>query len=246
VNALIPLRDDNPYSRFPIMTIALIVANTVIFFATSFSVAGRASGAFVYRYGLVPCNLAGHCPVFPPQIQTLLAERSPWASMFTAMFMHANILHLGFNMLFLWIFGNNVEDRLGRIRFLIFYFVCGIGAALFYIVFNVNSAVPVIGASGAISGILGAYVLIWPRARVLSLVPLGFFFFPIRTPAFVVIGLWFVGQLLAAVGGYATHQQSSGGVAFLAHIGGFLVGLLLIVPFGGRRTPRGVLYHGVG
>lgn len=241
MNALIPLRDDNPYTRFPFVTVTLIVANTLVFFATSFSIAGRASGAFVYRYGLVPCNLAGHCPPLPGEINTLLAARSPVTSMFTAMFMHANILHLGFNMLFLWVFGNNVEDRLGRIRFLIFYFVCGVAAAIFYVVFNFGSPVPVIGASGAISGVLGAYIVVWPRARVFSLVPLGFFFFPIRTPAFVVIGLWFIGQLLAALGGFATQQ---GGVAVLAHIGGFIAGIALIVPFGGRRVARGVVYGG--
>jgi membrane associated rhomboid family serine protease len=239
MTALIPLRDDNPYTRFPLVTLGLIIANVFVFLTTTASVLGTASGPLVYRYGLVPCNLVGHCPVLPGPVAVILAQRSAFASIFTAMFMHANILHLGFNMLFLWIFGNNVEDRLGRIRFLLFYFVCGVIASLFFVLFNANSTLPVIGASGAISGVLGGYVILWPRARVLSLVPLGFFFFPLRTPAWVVIGLWFVGQLLSAIGGYQT--QGSGGVAVLAHIGGFIAGLLLIVPFGGRR--KAALLH---
>jgi len=242
--ALIPLRDDNPYTRFPFVTVALIVANVFVFLTTTASLLGTASGALVYRYGLVPCNLVGGCPALPPQIQTILAQRSALSSLFTAMFMHANILHLGFNMLFLWIFGNNVEDRLGRIRFLAFYLVCGVLASFVFVAFNADSALPVVGASGAISGILGAYIVLWPRARVMSLLPLGFFFFPIRTPAYVVIGLWFVGQLLAAIGGYATHQSS--GVAVLAHVGGFIAGLVLIVPFGGRRARGGVLHERFG
>jgi membrane associated rhomboid family serine protease len=239
MTALIPLRDDNPYTRFPVVTLGLILANVAVFLATTASLLGTASGPLVYRYGLVPCSLVGHCPALPPPVAGILAQRSAIVSLFTAMFMHANILHLGFNMLFLWIFGNNVEDRLGRIRFLIFYFVCGVIASLVFVAANLNSTLPVIGASGAISGVLGAYIVLWPRARVLSLFPLGFFFFPIRTPAWVVIGLWFVGQLLSAIGGY--QSQASSGVAVLAHIGGFIAGLLLIVPFGGRR--RSALLH---
>jgi membrane associated rhomboid family serine protease len=244
MTALIPLRDDNPYSKFPIITVGLIIVNVFVFLTTTASALGQASGAIVYRYGLVPCDLVRQCPVLPHDIQAIISRRLPVVSLFTAMFMHANLLHIGFNMLFLWIFGNNVEDRLGRIRFLIFYFVCGIAAALFFVLFNEHSVLPVIGASGAVSGVLGGYLVLFPRARVLSLVPLGFFFFPLRTPAYVVIGLWFVGQLLSVVGGYATQQ--TGGVAFLAHIGGFLAGLVLIVPFGGRRVPRGIVHEGFG
>lgn len=233
MNALIPIRDENPYTRFPFITVGLIIANVFVFFAANVSMLGTASGAVVYRYGLVPCDLIGECPALPGEIQIILAQRSAIVSLFTSMFMHANILHLGFNMLFLWVFGNNVEDRLGRIRFVLFYFACGVAAALIFAGANANSPLPVIGASGAISGLLGGYVVLWPRARVVSIVPLGFFFFPLRTPAFVVIGLWFVGQLLSILGGVATQQ--SGGVAFLAHVGGFIAGLALIVPFGGRR-----------
>jgi membrane associated rhomboid family serine protease len=156
-------------------------------------------------------------------------------SLFTSMFMHGDILHLGFNMLFLWVFGNNIEDRLGRIRFPVFYLVTGIAASFAHILFSASSTVPTVGASGAISGILGGYILLWPAATIISIVPLGFFFFSVRTPAWVSLGLWFVVQLLGTTAGLG-RAGDQGGVAYLAHIGGFIAGLLLIIPFGGRRT----------
>jgi membrane associated rhomboid family serine protease len=141
-------------------------------------------------------------------------------------------------MLYLWVFGNNVEDRLGRIRFPIFYLLTGLIAAFSHFLFARDSIVPIVGASGAIAGVLGAYILLWPHARVVSLVPLGFFFFTVRPPAWVMLGIFFVLQVFSVVG--SGIEQGGGGVAFWAHIGGFLAGLALIIPFGGRRSTGGL------
>jgi membrane associated rhomboid family serine protease len=143
-------------------------------------------------------------------------------------------------MLFLWVFGNNVEDRLGRVRYPIFYLLTGLAASLAHIMFATTSQVPTVGASGAISGILGGYIVLWPAATIISIVPLGFFFFSVRTPAWVSLGLWFVVQLFGATAGLGRSTGEGGGVAYLAHIGGFVAGLALIIPFGGRRQSEPV------
>ncbi len=232
---LIPIRDLNPTKRFPVITVFLIAANVVAFLAVAegFSIGPEAA----FRYGAVPCDVLNQCPGVPPVIAQLINSRSAMLSIFTSMFMHGDILHLGFNMLFLWVFGNNVEDRLGRVRFSMFYLACGVAASYSHILFNTTSVIPTIGASGAISGVLGAYLMVWPAATIISLVPLGFFFFSVRTPAWVSLGLWFLLQLLGSAAGFG--QAGGGGVAYLAHAGGFIAGMLLIFPFGlGRRELR--------
>lgn len=231
LTSLIPLRDENPTRRFPLVTVGLIAANVVVFFGVGSSLEA------VFRYGAVPCDVVGRCVALPPGALPILGSRPALLSLVTSMFMHADILHLGFNMLFLWVFGNNVEDRLGHVRFSVFYLATGLAAAFAHILVNPTSFIPVVGASGAISGVLGAYVVLWPRATVVSLVPLGFFFTTVRTPAWVTLGLWFAVQIF---GGLAGLGQTGGGVAYLAHIGGFVAGLALIFVFAGpkRRRPE--------
>ena len=236
MSALIPIRDLNPYRRFPVVTVLLIAANVLafVFVAQGFSITER--GAF--QYGAIPCDVTNRCPALSAQLDSAFPGHSPLVTIFTSMFMHADIFHIGFNMLFLWVFGNNVEDRLGRIRFPIFYLACGVGAALAHILLSPSSSVPTIGASGAVSGILGAYAILWPRATIVNIVPVFvLIFFTVRTPAWLMIGLWFVIQLFSGLGSIG-QTGTEGGVAYVAHIGGFLAGLVLIIPFGGRRSSR--------
>jgi membrane associated rhomboid family serine protease len=229
---VIPLYDNVPTRRFPVVTVALIVANFAVFFyelklsAGLLSLNGHAVDMFFYRAGLVPFEIA-HRVDIPP------ADLVPWwATAFTAMFVHGGWLHIIFNMLFLWIFGNNVEDTMGRLKFLTFYLVCGLAAAGLQVAIDVNSQVPTIGASGAIAGVLGAYIVLFPRARVLSVIPIFFFLPIIYVPAWVMLGAWFGLQLIQ---GY-TSIGGQTDVAFFAHIGGFLAGLLLVWVF---TTPKG-------
>jgi membrane associated rhomboid family serine protease len=244
MSLLIPIRDLNPYKRFPLVTVGLIAANVVAFFAVAQGLAINDEAAF--RYGAVPCDILDRCPALPGQVTRLIESRPELYSIFSSMFMHGDILHLGFNMLFLWVFGNNIEDRLGHVRYAIFYVLCGVAAAYAHILVNPASFIPTVGASGAISGILGGYLILWPAATIVSLVPLGFFFFSIRTPAWISLGLWFALQLLGGAAGLGRIGEG-GGVAYLAHIGGFVAGMLLIVPFGGRRKePRVVDAAGDG
>jgi membrane associated rhomboid family serine protease len=163
---------------------------------------------------------------------------------FVSMFLHGGWLHLGGNMLYLWIFGDNIEDRLGHFRYLIFYLLCGIVATLAHAFFNPSSRMPSIGASGAIAGVLGAYILLFPRAQVTTLIPI-FFFITIREiPAFIILGLWFVLQLFVGVASLGVAEGNAGGVAYFAHIGGFVAGMVLIALMGGmrRRAPRAIPY----
>jgi membrane associated rhomboid family serine protease len=241
LSALIPIKDVNPHRRFPLVTLILIGINVFAFIATAKGFAVGDVAAF--RYGAVPCDVTGQTCEWPEgfdpvAISAILDSRPAFMTLLTSMFMHGDVLHIAFNMLFLWVFGNNVEDRLGRVRFPIFYFLTGLIAAYAHILFSANSAVPIVGASGAISGILGGYIVLWPSATIVSLVPLGFFFFTVRWKAWVTLGLWFLVQLFGGVAGLG-RVGSSGGVAFLAHVGGFVAGLVLIIPFGGRRDPGG-------
>ncbi len=189
--------------------------------------------AIVYQLGVIPVVLFHHAEL-PDDLRLVAGE---W-TVLTSMFLHGGWLHLIGNMLYLWIFGNNVEDAMGHVRFVLFYVVCGAAAALFQSWQDPLSETPMIGASGAIAGVLGAYLLLHPRARVLVLVPLGFFSQVLRIPAFVVLGLWFLMQFLL---GAATPTRE-GGVAYGAHIGGFLAGLVLVVLFKRRSQP---LFDGV-
>jgi membrane associated rhomboid family serine protease len=240
---MFPLKDDVPTQSFPLVTVGLIVLNVAIYvyeFLLGFpGDASRASSAaaeralhhFLYEFGLVPCRFGDVCPA---ALQTTLAGAPPAAvTVLTSMFLHGGFLHVAFNMLYLWIFGNNVEDAMGKIRFLIFYLLCGALAAAAQFVSDPRSAVPMIGASGAVSGALGAYVILFPGARVWTLVVFGFFWRLVPIPAMMVLGFWFVGQVL---GGLTSFGSREGGVAFLAHVGGFLAGMALVFVF--RRRER--------
>jgi len=213
---MIPLKDENPGTTIPVVTIGLIAANVIVYLYT-LSLPERALERFIMGYGLVPAELLGNAPGIHAAIPGAL-------TLATSMFMHGGLLHLLGNMLYLWIFGNNIEDLLGRFRFLIFYLACGVFAALAHVILNPNSTLPMVGASGAIAGVLGAYLITFPRARVLVLVFIVFFITTTRIPAFWVLGFWFVMQLM-----YVSSDVGSGAnIAYMAHIGGFLVGMLLI------------------
>ena len=224
---MIPLRDDNPSSIVPIVSWVLIGA-CVLVFLWQFSLGPRGGQAVVYALGVVPAVLFEGVRL-PPE----LALVPPVATVFTSMFLHGGWMHLIGNMLYLWIFGDNVEDAMGYGCFVVFYLLCGVAAVLAQSLPDTRSEVPMIGASGAISGVLGAYLLLYPRARVLVLIPLGFVSQIVRLPAGVVLGLWFALQLFNSL---AT-PSGGGGVAFGAHIGGFLAGMALIAPFK-RRDVR--------
>ncbi len=212
---MIPFKDDNPTRTFPFVTIGLIALNCVVFLWQLTSPLGEARIASFY--GAIPHNL-------------IALERTqpinPLASVFTAMFLHGGFLHLGGNMLYLWIFGDNIEDALGHLRFLIFYLLSGVIAAYSHALSDSQSTIPMIGASGAISGILGAYLLLYPRARVYTLLFFGFFFQVVRIPSVAIIGLWALIQILNGV--LSEGSAHHGGVAWFAHVGGFLAGLLTI------------------
>jgi len=218
-----PLKDDIPTRRFPVLTVLLIAANVFAFFALQGAYFdGAGFNQRVIDWGAVPYDLThsldGH---------TLLTA-------FTAMFMHGGILHLAGNMLFLWVFGNNIEDSMGRPRFVLFYLLGGLAALALQVAVEPDSAVPTIGASGAVAAVLGAYALLYPRARVVTLVFIVIFFTVITIPALFVLGAWFVIQALYGAASVAQPVNGSGGVAYFAHIGGFAFGLLFIKLFADR------------
>jgi membrane associated rhomboid family serine protease len=234
---VIPLRDRNPTRRTPIVTFALIGACFAAF-ALELSVtatSGDASlEAFFQRWGAVPADITGALATGDFASQAIVG-------IFSSMFLHAGWLHLLGNMLFLWIFGNNVEDRLGSIPFLLFYLAGGVAAALTQVAIDPASSVPLVGASGAIAAALGAYIVLFPGARILSLVFLGFVYQLLEVPAIIVLGFWFALQLLSGVAAFDA-ETAQGGVAFFAHIGGFVFGLLIGVVLrvaGGRTRWRG-------
>ena len=221
---MIPLKDDNPTSTVPFVNYALI-ASCVLAFLWQVSLGERVQAA-IYAYGLIPDVLLGDARL-PPELAVVPA----WATVFTSMFLHGGWMHLIGNMLYLWIFADNVEDRFGHARFIVFYALCGVAAALAQALPDPGSQVPMVGASGAISGVLGAYLLMFPRAHVLVLLPLGPLTQLVRLPALLVLGLWFALQLLSEMG-----ADEGAGVAFRAHIGGFVAGLALMPLFrAGRR-----------
>jgi membrane associated rhomboid family serine protease len=208
---MLPLYDDNPTWRRPLVTIALIAANVAVF-ALQIS-SGPQFNELLFRYGAIPGEIVNSIdvrPYNPLPVHT---------TMLSSMFMHGGFLHLAGNMLFLWIFGNNVEDVLGRAKFIFFYLACGLAAVIAYIALNPDSPAPLVGASGAIAGVLAAYVLAFPRARVYTLFWFIVFIRIIPLPAWLVIGVWFLIQV--------SNLGSGGQVAWVAHVGGFLAGLLL-------------------
>jgi len=224
---MIPLHDDNPTTLTPIVTVALIVACVAVFLWQ----VGLPPGGFeraVYAYGMIPAVLFGEREL-PAELVAIPAT----LSVFTSMFLHGGWMHLIGNMLYLWIFGNNVEDAMGHGRFVVFYLLCGLAAAFAQAFQDPGSTVPMIGASGAIGGVLGAYVLLYPQARVLVLIPLGFFFYTLRIRALYVLGSWFVLQFVSTV----LAGDQVGGVAYWAHIGGFVAGMVLILPFRKKGFP---------
>jgi membrane associated rhomboid family serine protease len=224
---MFPLKDDNPTTITPVLTILLIVTNVAIFMY-QISLGPKAGEVFVYQFGAIPAVIFGERSL-PPSISGV----PPYMSLFTSMFLHGGIMHLLGNMLFLWIFGNNIEEAMGRVRYFIFYLLTGMAASLAHALTNPDSTIPTIGASGAISGVLGAYVLLYPRAQVLTMVILGFFMRLMYIPAGFVLGIWFVLQLLS---GSMAGQGGGGGVAFWAHVGGFVAGMLLVGIFKRREV----------
>jgi len=225
--AMLPLKDDIPTRSTPVVTIGLILVNVAVHLY-QLSLTFPQEQELALRFGLVP-GIVSQIPALDPG-----AVGASLLSFITSMFLHGDLLHLGGNMLFLWIFGNNVEDSMGRFRFLAFYLLCGLAAATAQIAAMPSSRIPMIGASGAIAGVLGAYLLLFPGARILTLVPF-FFVYLVRLPAWIVLGIWFLFQVLssAAAGG-----RGGGGVALYAHIGGFLSGMILLWFFVPRRRRR--------
>jgi membrane associated rhomboid family serine protease len=221
---VIPLRDNIPSYRTPIVTVGLIAANILVY-VNQLMLPPQEAVQFVHLYGLIPLEISGGDLLVPHPVPL-------YATVFTSMFVHGGLFHLGGNMLYLWIFGDNVEDRIGRLKFLIFYLLSGLAAAATQIWTDPASKIPMVGASGAISGVLGAYLFLFPHARVLTLIPLGFFYRLVEVPALIVLGFWIIVQVLNGVG---TLGVQVGGVAWFAHIGGFVAGLGMIVLLSGGR-----------
>lgn len=222
---LLPLKDENPTSSFPLVTLGLILTNGFIFFH-QITLDFAQSQHFIFRWGAIPYQITHGVVVYVAPLIPLPL------TLFSSMFLHGGFLHILGNMLYLWIFGNNIEDTLGHFRFFLFYLVCGLFAGLVQIFSDPNSTLPMIGASGAIAGILGGYLLLFPGARVLTLVFIFIFIRIIRLPALIILGLWFFVQLLGVGGG------REGGVAWFAHIGGFIAGLILVKVFQPRISRR--------
>ena len=223
---MIPLRDNIPSQRAPVVTVGIIIVNVIVFL-NQLALPPRAAARFVYAYGLIPLEISSG--------DLLVTHPVPvHATILTSMFVHGGLFHIAGNMLYLWIFGDNVEDRMGRLRFLIFYLLSGLAAAAAQILSNPFSRVPMVGASGAISGILGAYLLLFPHARVVTLIFFGWFIRLVEIPALFVLGLWIVVQVLSGV---LASAEEAGGVAWFAHIGGFVAGLVMVIPLK-RRYAR--------
>jgi membrane associated rhomboid family serine protease len=242
-----PLKDNIPTRRFSFLTMGIIVICVLVYFG--FERGGLGLGATgnerVVEYGAIPYELThpGKECEAPPTSARVLCEGQPgvageaesqaptWLTVLTSMFMHGSLLHLGGNMLFLWIFGNNIEDSMGRVRFVAFYLLGGVAALGAQTLLDPNAAVPTVGASGAIAAVLGGYALLYPRARVVTVIFIIIFFTFVELPALVVLGLWFLIQLLYGAADLAQPVGGAGGVAYWAHIGGFVFGLLLIKLF---------------
>ncbi len=229
--SLIPISDANPTKRFPIFTIGLIALNVLAFFLLEPgqpSFGGTVeSGEYFVREAPIPCQFEDECPATAPGTDVPIPDRTLTSflmSILFSTFLHADILHIGFNMLFLWVFGNNVEDYLGPVKYVLFYLAGGIAAAFAHIFTNLGSDVPAVGASGAVAAVLGAYIVLYPRARVNVLVPIIIIWTVLQLSAFIVLGLWFVGQFLLP----------QPGVAWQAHVGGFIFGVIGIFLLGGR------------
>jgi membrane associated rhomboid family serine protease len=219
---MIPLRDDVPSRRLPVVTIGLIIANVAVFL---YEIALGPGAERLFQYlGTIPYEVMHGVDLPPPTIHPI------FLTFFSSMFLHGGYSHIIGNMLYLWIFGDNVEDLMGRIRFIIFYLVCGIVAGLSHVLASSGSQVPAIGASGAIAGVLAAYMVLYPRARVLVLIFFGFFIRSGYLPALLVLGFWFIIQLFSGIASLPGAGRG-GGIAWFAHIGGFVAGLALVKLF---------------
>jgi membrane associated rhomboid family serine protease len=234
---MFPYKDDNPTLLTPIVTLGLIGANVLVWVVVQGLGAEPRLSASVCELGLIAGEVLGRLPAGTPvptggMIGCETGSPTAWLTPLTSMFLHGGWLHLIGNMWFLWVFGNNVEDSMGRARFLVFYLLTGLVAAAAQAATNPASAIPMVGASGAISGVMGAYIVLYPRVRVHMIVFLGFFITRIAVPAFFMLGYWF---LLQVLGGLPALARESGGIAFWAHSGGFAAGMLLVLLF---RNPR--------
>ena len=224
---MIPISDDNPSRRAPVVNVLIIIA-CVLVYVWEFRLGRSEMEVALNALGFTPASLLGH--------QNAPSEAlgiPPFATILISMFLHGSLLHLGGNMLYLWIFGNNIEGAMGHFRYIVFYLAAGVAAALSMAFADPVSRVPMVGASGAISGVLAAYILLYPRARVTVIIPLGIIFWPFRISAFWVVGLWFITQLVTA----ALTDPTQPGVAWWAHVGGFVAGLLLTPFFKSARVP---------
>jgi membrane associated rhomboid family serine protease len=236
-----PIRDENPTLRTPVMVIALIAANAAAWVLLQGAGFGTQLEVSVCELGLIPGELTGRAtgaafPLGPGSVCTI-GDTPSWYTLLSSMFLHGGWMHLIGNMWFLWLFGNNVEDSMGRGRFIVFYLLCGLAAAGAQIAVDPGSPIPMVGASGAIGGVMGAYVILYPRVPVHMLVIFGFFVTTVAVPAYLMLGYWLLLQLL---GGLPSLGQRGGGVAFWAHVGGFAAGVLLIYLF---RDPELVEKH---
>ena len=234
---MIPYRDENPTTRPAVVTVAIIALNVLAWLFIEGAGAGRAVDAAVCNYGLIPGEVLQRVPPgtgveMAPGVICAVDPSPQYWTVLTSMFMHGGWMHLIGNMVFFWVFGNNIEDAMGHVRFAVFYILCGIAAAATQVLITPSSTVPMVGASGAISGILGAYLLLYPRVRVHACVFLGFYVTSIAIPAFVMLGYWIVLQVLSSLSSLGA--RASGGTAFFAHIGGFAAGFLLIRLFARR------------
>ncbi|HEV2616478.1 MAG TPA: rhomboid family intramembrane serine protease [Candidatus Acidoferrales bacterium] len=228
---MIPLKNLRPRTHFPAVTLALIIVNFIVFFY-QLTLDPRALQSFILTYSMIPAR----AQLALAHSQYTLAQG--FVPLFTSMFLHGGWLHILGNMWFLWLFGPNVEDRLGHIPYLGFYLVCGLGAGIAQTLFSLGSTIPGLGASGAIAGVLGAYVIFFPSSRILTLVTLFFWWFFARLPAVLFIGLWFAVQFFSGLSSLGSAQM--GGVAWWAHVGGFLLGMLLV---SGMRRKQPELYY---
>lgn len=221
---MIPLRDDVPSRRFPVVNITIIALNALIFLFESIILGPQQQQQFTWNWGLVPA-------AFWQQ-----GEIHQWITLFTSMFMHGGWWHLISNMLALYIFGDNIEDRVGHVKYVFFYLLSGLAASAAHLVAYSGSQMPTVGASGAIAGVLGAYLILYPQARVLTLVPIFYFLRMVEIPALIYLGFWFISQLFNGIAALSADVFQSGGVAWWAHIGGFVFGLAVIRLIASRPT----------
>jgi membrane associated rhomboid family serine protease len=241
----IPIHDDNPTERFALITLLIIAINVFVYFAVQPHDGGQHEASWTYQHAAIPCEIKQDHPLTTGQIAShecdnnrgadYFAHKNIWLAVLESMFFHASILHLAGNMLFLWVFGNNVEDYLGKIGYVIFYLLSGAVAMAAHVLFHLGSTTPVIGASGAIAGVMGMYLVLWPRARVIALVPF-FLFLPIPLPAGLLLMMWLVLQFFTP----------DTGVAWVAHVGGFAFGALVAYLLRKVKPPRNARFFAGG